>query len=60
LTRGGPADSSLSVGNFLYRISIENLRMGYGSALGSVLFVFVFAITLIQLRFFGVFGREET
>jgi multiple sugar transport system permease protein len=59
LTRGGPADSSLSVGNFLYRISIQNMRMGYGSALGTVLFAFVFVVTVAQMRFFGLYSREE-
>lgn len=59
LTHGGPADSSLSVGNFLYRMSVENLRMGYGSALGSVLFVFVFIVTIFQMRFFGILSEEK-
>lgn len=59
LTQGGPADSSLSVGNFLYRVSIQNLRMGYGSAIGTVLFVVVFLITIVQLRFFGIYSKEE-
>lgn len=59
LTRGGPADSSMSVANYLYRVSITNLRMGYGSAIGIVLFIVVFVITLFQLRYFGVIGKEE-
>ena len=59
LTGGGPSDSSLSVANFLFRMSIENLRMGYGSAVGTVLFVFVFAISIFQMRFFGIYSEEE-
>jgi len=58
LTEGGPADSSLSVGNFLYRMSVQNLRMGYGSALGTFLFLFVFGISILQMRLFGVFTEE--
>ncbi len=58
LTEGGPADSSLSVGNFLYRMSVQNLRMGYGSALGTFLFVVVFAVSVLQMRLFGVFTEE--
>jgi len=58
LTSGGPADSSLSVANYLYRVSITNLRMGYGSALGTVLFIVVFIISIIQMRFFGIYGEE--
>jgi multiple sugar transport system permease protein len=57
--RGGPADSSLSVGNFLYRMSIQNVRMGYGSAIGTILFVVIFIFTVFQLRFFGLYSREE-
>jgi multiple sugar transport system permease protein len=60
LTKGGPADSSMSVANYLYRVSITNMRMGYGSAIGLVLFVVVFMITLVQLRYFGVIGKEES
>jgi ABC-type sugar transport system permease subunit len=59
LTKGGPVDSSLSVGNFLFRISIQNLRMGYGSAIGTVLFIFTFAVTLVQMRVWGVFAKAE-
>jgi multiple sugar transport system permease protein len=57
--KGGPADSSLSVGNFLYRMSIINLRMGYGSAIGTILFVVIFVFTIFQLRFFGLYSKEE-
>jgi lactose/L-arabinose transport system permease protein len=58
LTKGGPADSSLSVGNFLYRMSIQNLRMGYGSAIGTVLFVFCIIVTIVQARAFGIYSEE--
>jgi multiple sugar transport system permease protein len=57
--KGGPADSSLSVGNFLYRMSIQNVRMGYGSAIGTILFLVIFVFTVFQLRFFGLYSREE-
>jgi ABC-type sugar transport system permease subunit len=59
LTKGGPADSSLSLGNFLYRVSIQNLRMGYGSALGVFLFLLLFGLTLIQMRFFNINREAE-
>jgi ABC-type sugar transport system permease subunit len=57
LTKGGPSDSSLSVAYYLYRVSITNLRMGYGSAIGSVTFVMVMLLTILQLRFFGVYSK---
>jgi len=58
LTNGGPSDSSLALANYLYRVSIQNLRMGYGSAIGTVLFIFVFIVSIIQMRFFGVYSEE--
>jgi len=59
LTGGGPSDSSLAVGNFLYRVSIEYLRMGYGSAIGTVLFFVVLAISVVQMRLFGVYSQQD-
>lgn len=59
LTKGGPADSSLSLGNFLYRVSIQNLRMGYGSAIGVFLFLLLFGLTLIQMRYFKINREDE-
>ncbi len=58
LTRGGPSDSSLSVGNYLYRVSVQNLRMGYGAALGLFLFVPVLAFSMLQMRLFRVYHED--
>jgi len=60
LTKGGPSDSSLSLGNFLYRVSIQNLRMGYGSALGVCLFLLLFGLTLVQMRVFNINREVES
>lgn len=39
LTRGGPADSSNTMVSFLYNNGISRMRVGYGSAIGVILFV---------------------
>jgi len=48
----------MSVTQYLYVQGITNLKYGYGSAVGLVLFVTVFSISMIQLRAFGIF-REN-
>jgi raffinose/stachyose/melibiose transport system permease protein len=47
LTRGGPADSSHTMVSFLYTFGITRMRVGFGSAVGVILFVIcvVFAFT---------------
>ena len=39
LTRGGPADSSQTMVTFLYTFGIMRMRVGFGSAVGVILFV---------------------
>ena len=58
LTRGGPADATLSIVEYLYRQGFEFLRLGYASAIGVALFVAIFALSLLQMRFLGAF-RED-
>jgi raffinose/stachyose/melibiose transport system permease protein len=38
LTRGGPADSSHSMVSFLYTFGVVRMRVGFGSAVGVILF----------------------
>ena len=47
LTRGGPADSSHTMVSFLYTFGITRMRVGFGSAVGVILFTIcvVFAFT---------------
>ncbi|MCX7342319.1 MAG: sugar ABC transporter permease [Hyphomicrobiales bacterium] len=39
LTRGGPADSSQTIVSFLYNFGVTRMRIGFGSAVGVILFV---------------------
>ena len=59
LTRGGPANASMSVVQYLYERGFTRLRFGFASAVGTVLFATVFILSLIQLRWFGVFRAEQ-
>ena len=48
MTRGGPANSSLSVVQYIYLAAFRDIRMDKAAAMAWVLFVFIFAFTLLQ------------
>jgi multiple sugar transport system permease protein len=49
-TDGGPLDSTLFYVLYLYRQAFQFFNMGYASALAWVLFIIIFALTLIVVR----------
>jgi raffinose/stachyose/melibiose transport system permease protein len=53
LTKGGPADSTQTLVTFLYTFGIMRMRVGFGSAVGVVLFAIcvVFAFSYKRLAF---------
>lgn len=54
LTRGGPADSSHTMVSFLYNFGVTRMRVGFGSAVGVILFLvcvtFAFTYKRLVLR----------
>jgi raffinose/stachyose/melibiose transport system permease protein len=52
LTRGGPADSSNTLVTFLYNNGISRMRVGYGSAIGVILFVICVTVAFTYKRWF--------
>ena len=52
LTGGGPANATLSVVQYLYQRGFEQFRFGYASAIGFILFVSIFVLSLVQMEFF--------
>jgi multiple sugar transport system permease protein len=48
MTRGGPAQSSMSVVQYIYDNAFRFTRMGKASAIAWFLFIFIFGFTLIQ------------
>ncbi len=51
LTNGGPGDSSLTPALHLYNRAFIHNEMGYASAIGLVLFLFILVITIINFKF---------
>ncbi len=58
LTRGGPQNSTATVAIWLYNEGIANLKFGYASAIGVVMFAAIFALSMLQLRLFGIFRND--
>jgi ABC-type sugar transport system permease subunit len=58
LTNGGPANATISIVQYLYTQGIQNLLFGYASAVGLVLFVVIFVLSLVQFRVFRGFGTD--
>jgi raffinose/stachyose/melibiose transport system permease protein len=52
LTRGGPADSSQTMVSFLYSHGVTRMRVGYGSAIGVILFVICVTFAITYKRWF--------
>jgi multiple sugar transport system permease protein len=50
LTKGGPNDTTLTYMLYLYNQAFESARMGYGSAMAWVLFVYLGLLTVIIFR----------
>ncbi len=51
LTNGGPANSTLSVAQYIYRLSFEYVpRFGYAAAIAFVIFVLVATLSFIQMK----------
>ncbi len=53
MTSGGPYDSTTTMGYYLYVKAFQDWRAGYASAVAVMLFIFIFALTLINMHFTG-------
>lgn len=54
-----PNDIGLTIVGYLYRNGLEQNNLGLGSAVGIVLLLLTFIITVLQLKLFGMFRKEE-
>lgn len=54
-----PNDIGLTIVGYLYRNGLEQNNLGLGSAVGFVLLLITFVITIGQLKLFGMFRKEE-
>lgn len=50
MTKGGPVNSTMVIAYHIYLTAFQNYKMGYAAAMSWVLFVLIFAVTLIQWR----------
>ncbi|HHY97505.1 MAG TPA: sugar ABC transporter permease [Firmicutes bacterium] len=53
MTSGGPAYATTTIVWYIYRIAFYSYRLGYGAALGFILFGIIFVIALFERRFLG-------
>lgn len=53
MTKGGPANATMVYNFYLYQNAFTYFKMGYASAMGYVLFMLIFAVTLIQMKVMG-------
>lgn len=53
MTEGGPINATMVVVLHIYKVGFDFLRFGYASAIATVLFIFILAITVLQLKFLG-------
>ncbi|NPV10107.1 MAG: sugar ABC transporter permease [Anaerolineae bacterium] len=60
LTQGGPANATLTIALAIYQKAFMEYAMGYACALAWLLFVVVFALTMVQwrVRRLWVFGED--
>jgi multiple sugar transport system permease protein len=58
MTQGGPLQSTVSVLYFMYEQGFKWWNLGRATAVAFVLFVLMFGVTQLQLRFAGR-GLEE-
>ena len=53
MSRGGPANSTKTVVYYLYEKGFGSLEMGYASAIGVILFLIVFVLSIATVKFTG-------
>ncbi|MBI2941802.1 MAG: sugar ABC transporter permease [Chloroflexi bacterium] len=50
MTKGGPGYATTTLVYYIYRMGFEAFRMGYAALIAWVLFLLIFAVTLVQWR----------
>ncbi|WP_199256181.1 carbohydrate ABC transporter permease [Mycolicibacterium mengxianglii] len=60
LTKGGPADGTVTLNFLAYRSAFNFGDLGYGSALANLLFIIMFVAALIYVRLLGAQRRKPS
>jgi multiple sugar transport system permease protein len=50
MTQGGPANSTLTLGYYIYQNAFQYFRMGYATAMAYLLFALTLVVTIMQFR----------
>ena len=58
MTNGGPIDATTTITHQIYMRAFSEFKMGYASAMSVVLFLMIFAVTMINLRVGGQLGKN--
>lgn len=58
-SRGSPQDIGLTMVGYIYRQGFQYFDLGFGSTIGLTLLVITLAVSLLQLRLTGMFGKED-
>jgi multiple sugar transport system permease protein len=58
MTLGGPAGTTTTLSYYIYTKAFEEFQIGYASAVAWVLFIMVFAVTLLNWRFGSRYVNE--
>lgn len=51
MTAGGPAGTTTTLGYYIYTVGFEQFRLGLASAVAWIMFVVIFAMTLVHWRY---------
>jgi arabinosaccharide transport system permease protein len=54
-----PGQGGLSIVVFLYRTAFTSFNLGYASTIGVILALIIMVLSLVQLRLFGFFKKED-
>jgi len=58
-SRGSPQNIGLTMVGYIYQQGFQYFDLGFGATIGLVLLVITLAVSLIQLRLTGMFGKED-
>lgn len=58
-SRGSPQDVGLTMVGYIYQQGFQYFDLGFGSTVGLTLMVITLAVSLFQLKLFGLFRKEE-
>ena len=58
MTLGGPAQTTTTLSYYIYTKAFEEFQIGYASSVAWVLFVLVFAVTMLNWRYGSRYVNE--